>query len=192
VDFRMAHLVTLTMFQETPVNLRFKRTVYGLSEFARGVPEPVEEGQEVSLPLWLAREVVKKGYAEVLTSALNVKQRLSKSIWLEEQSSSPQKLDELFYAELDQALKDSQINDEQRIATTQKLQDFLRIRAKKLRRLAETKSQPDFLELLTPEEKAWFERYRSLFQDWIDASWFKALSRLSLEFWLNIDGQTLD
>jgi hypothetical protein len=188
-DFRLASRLQSLIYEQKPVLVRFKRTFYGLSNYVQGLSDPIEEAHEASVPRWLAKGLVAKGYAEYATPPVPVKQRLSKSIWQEEQSNSIQKIDPNFYVELGSVIVDMMpLEDPNAVAVKSKLQDFLRIRVKKIRRLAETKTQMDFLESLTPEEKAWFDSYRKLFQEWVEPSWFTGFHGFQSELWLDLDG----
>jgi hypothetical protein len=188
-DFRLVSRLQSLVYEQKPVLVRFKKTFYGLSSYVQGASDPIEEAHEASVPRWLAKGLVAKGYAEYASPPVPVKQRLSKSIWQEEQNNAVQKIDANFYVELGAAIDElMRLNDPNTVAVKSKLQDFLRIRVKKIRRLAETKTQMDFLEALTPEERAWFENYRKMFQEWVEPTWFTEFHGFQSELWLSLDG----
>lgn len=170
--YRLEHRVTHVLSDERPVNVRLKTTFYGLAELVRSVSEPAEEGQELSIPRWLARILVNKGLASYASPQPSLRQRLARSIWQEEQTTTLPKLPETFYVDAGDAVEELAASGEQATAGVQsRLQDLLRIRLKKIRRFAETKSQLDFLENLTPEEKSWFHIYREWFTRWVEGEW---------------------
>ncbi|MEM3671342.1 MAG: hypothetical protein QW767_06325 [Thermoprotei archaeon] len=180
--YLVEHRVNRALNEEKPVTVRLKTTFYGLGNIARSVSEPAEQGQEVALPRWLARTLVRKGHATYVSQQPSIKQRLARSIWQEEQTTSIPKLPENFYTEVADAIDEAEAAGDQGSAGIRsKLQDFLRIRVKKIRRYAETKSQFDFIENLTPEERAWLFGYRRSFIAWVEGNWLKENLEIRLE-----------
>lgn len=187
-DFRLIHRYVMINHLQRPVTVRFKKTMHGLSDYSPNLPEPVEEGYEASVPRWLAEWLVEKGYAENTSEPQPIKQQLAKNVWQEEQSTHPQKVAEHYYAELKKPIEELLKSNDPAFATVQSmLQDLLRMRAKKIRRMAESSTRAEILDALTPEEKAWFEEYRQLFQDWIDPVWFVYPTGIRLCFWLSLN-----
>jgi DNA replication initiation complex subunit (GINS family) len=173
---------------QKPVMVKFKKTLHGLSDYSPNLSEPVEEGYETTVPRWLAEWLVDKGYAEYVSAQAGLKQQLARNIWQEEQGNYPQKLPEDFYAELKRPIEEMMKSNDPGFSTVQSmLQDLLRMRAKKIRRMAESNTRPSAFESLSPEEKAWFEEYRALFQDWIEPLWFMYPSGFKIDFWLSLN-----
>lgn len=188
-DFRLIHMYVVSSYLQKPVTVRFKKTMNGLSDYSPNLPEPVEEGYEASVPKWLADWLVEKGYAEYVSGGPPaLKQQLAKSVWQEEQATHPQRLPENFYVELKRPIEEMlRSNDPGYVAVQSMLQDLLRMRAKKIRRMAESNPKAELLEALSPEERAWFEEYRQLFQDWIDPVWFMYPTGFKVDFWLSLN-----
>jgi len=187
-DFRLIHRYVSVAYMQGSIMVKFKKTMHGLSDYSPNVPEPVEEGYETTLPRWLAEWLVENGYAEYTSEGPTLKQQLAKSVWQEEQGTHPQKIPESFYAELKKPIEDMLKSNDPNFATVQStLQDLLRMRAKKIRRMAESNARAELLDALSPEEKAWFEAYRQLFQDWIDPVWFMYPTGFKIELWLNLN-----
>lgn len=187
-DFYLAHLVTEINYEEKSVNVKMKSTLYGLSEVVPGVSDPAEEGQEITVPLWVARSLAQEGYAGQILHTENIKQKLSKFIWQEEQTNSLQKIDEYAYAEIGAHLNFArEAKDQSSVTLESKTADLLRIRIKKIRRIAETKDQPEFLKSLTREEEAWFELYRLMFSEWVGGSWLGRVNQIKFGATLLLD-----
>ena len=187
-DFRLIHRYVLLLYLQKPVMVRFKKTIQGLSDYSPSLPEPVEEGYETNVPRWLAEWLIEKGYAEYTSQQTSLRQQLARSIWQEEQGSNPQKLAENYYAELKKPIEDMlKSNDPNFAAAQSMLQDLLRMRIKKIRRMAESNTKSEAFDALLPEEKAWYEEYRKLFQDWIDPVWFMYPTGFKVDFWMNLN-----
>ncbi len=185
MDYRVAHRFLSSVQEDKLIPVKFTKTCYGLSEFMHSLPEPVDQDFEALVPRWLARRLVAKGYAVYSATQVALKAKLSTAIYREEQSNALQKLDEGFYAELGATIEElSDAEDPSLSAVQSKLQDYLRMRAKKIRRLAETKQHVDFLDSLALEERCWFADYRRLFQEWVDGGWFTEQSGFGARLWL--------
>lgn len=187
-DFYLAHLVSEVNYEEKSVNVKMKTTLYGLSEIVPGVSDPAEEGQEISVPLWVAWALAREGYVEDIVHTESIRQKLSKYIWQEEQTNNLQKIDENAYAEIGAHLSYARETKDQSLTQLEsKTTDLLRMRVKKIRRIAETKDQPEFLKSLTREEGAWFELYRLMFTEWVGGSWLERVNQIKFGATLLLD-----
>ncbi|MEM3799198.1 MAG: hypothetical protein QXH56_03790 [Thermoprotei archaeon] len=187
-DFRLVHRFVVLLYLQKPVMVRFKKTVHGLSEYSPNLPDPVEEGYETNVPRWLADWLVEKDYAGYVSQQTALRQQLARSVWQEEQGINPQKLYESYYAELKKPVEEMLKSNDPNFATAQSLlQDLLRMRIKKIRRMAESNTKTEVLDALSPEERAWYEEYRKLFQDWIDPVWFVYPTGFKVDFWMSLN-----
>ena len=158
-------------FEERPVPVKILKDTNGFLE--RVLKLTLKKGQEKNVPLWIATELVKQGYAKLKESFIELSE-LHRVLKKEEEAHALQPIDENFYLKIREQLRffkkvESPTAQQSFEKIEALLRDILSMRLFKILKIAsQTKNTRNFAEYMTAEEKILFKKLSSLFTQWKD------------------------
>jgi hypothetical protein len=158
-------------FEEGSVQVKILKDINGLLE--REFKLTSKRGQEKNIPLWIATELVKQGYAKLKENFIELSELLN-VLKKEGEAHALQSIDEDFYLKVREQLKFlKQIDSPTAQQTYEKIEalirDILTMRLFKVLKIAsQTRTSRDFTEYMTKEERILFQELSSLCIHWKD------------------------
>jgi hypothetical protein len=158
-------------FEEGSVQVKILKDINGLLE--REFKLTSKRGQEKNIPLWIATELVKQGYAKLKENFIELSE-LHNVLKKEGEAHALQSIDEDFYLKVREQLKFlKQIDSPTAQQTYEKIEalirDILTMRLFKVLKIAsQTRTSRDFTEYMTKEERILFQELSSLCIHWKD------------------------
>ena len=158
-------------FEERPVSVKILKDTNGLLE--REFALNLKRGQEKSLPLWVATELVKLGYAKLKENFIELSE-LHDALKKEGEAHALQPLDEDFYLRTREQLRflkeiDSPTAQQSFERIEALLRDILSMRLFKILKIAsQAKNARSFAESMTKEERVLFQELSSVCTQWKD------------------------
>jgi hypothetical protein len=158
-------------FEEGSVQVKILKDVNGLLE--REFKLTSKRGQEKNVPLWIATELVKQGYAKLKENFIELSE-LHNVLKKEGEAHALQSIDENFYLKVRNQLKFlKQIESPTAQQTYEKIEalirDILTMRLFKVLKIAsQSRNSRGFTEYMTKEERILFQELSSLCIHWKD------------------------
>lgn len=158
-------------FEEGSVQIKFLKDINGLLE--REFNLTSKKGQEKNIPLWIATELVKQGYAKLKENFIELSE-LHNVLKKEGEAHALQPIDGDFYLKVREQLKFlKQIESPTAQQSYEKIEalirDILSMRLFKVLKIAsQTRNSRDFTEYMTKEERILFQELNSLCTQWKD------------------------
>lgn len=158
-------------FEEGSVQVKILKDINGLLE--REFKLTSKRGQEKSIPLWIATELVKQGYAKLKENFIELSE-LHNVLKKEGEAHALQSIDKDFYLKVRAQMKFlRQIESPTAQQSYEKIEtlirDILSMRLFKVLKIAsQTRNSRDFTEYMTKEEKILFQELSSLCIQWKD------------------------
>jgi hypothetical protein len=158
-------------FEERTVPVKILKDTGGFLE--REFALTLKRGQEKSLPLWIATELVKLGYAKLKENFIELSE-LHDVLKKEGEAHALQPLDEDFYLKVREQLRvlreiDSPTAQQSFERIEALLRDILSMRLFKILKIAsQAKNARSFAESMTKEERVLFQELSSVCTQWKD------------------------
>lgn len=158
-------------FEEGSVQVKILKDINGLLE--REFKLTSKRGQEQTIPLWIATELVKQGYAKLKENFIELSE-LHDVLKKEGEAHALQPIDKDFYLKVREQLKFlKQIESPTAQQSYEKIEalirDILTMRLFKVLKIAsQTRNSRDFTEYMTKEERILFQELSSLCIQWKD------------------------
>lgn len=160
-------------FEEGSVQVKILKDINGLLE--REFKLTSKKGQEKNVPLWIATELFKQGYAKLKENFIELSE-LHNVLKKEGEAHALQPIDKDFYLKVREQLKFlKQIERESPTAQQNYekiealIRDILTMRLFKVLKIAsQTRNSRDFTEYMTKEERILFQELSSLCIHWKD------------------------
>jgi hypothetical protein len=158
-------------FEEGSVQVKILKDINGLLE--REFKFTAKKGQEKNIPLWIATELVKQGYAKLKENFIELSE-LHNVLKKEGEAHALQPIDEDFYLKVREQLRFlKQIESPTAQQSYEKIEalirDILTMRLFKVLKIAsQTRNSRDFTDYMTKEERILFQELSSLCIHWKD------------------------
>ncbi|MFX1518439.1 MAG: hypothetical protein ACFFCD_00730 [Promethearchaeota archaeon] len=158
-------------FEERPVPVKILKDADGVLE--RELALTLKKGQEKNLPLWIATELVKQGYAKLKENFIELSE-LHDVLKKEGEAHALQPIDEDFYLKVREQLRflreiDSPTAQQSFERIEALLRDIISMRLFKILKIAsQAKNARSFAESMTKEERVLFQELSSACTQWRD------------------------